>query len=173
MTISQAETRNLHPHGTYCLNFGADGEPPSPPPRAYFERGKLIETVVASLAENPIALIGRIRKRFGGDRQFIRGDEFPASRTKFLSRLLTVTFESPENPTSPRPPLSPSEMLMALDNTESILGPQGPDGENLLSSRGVVSVQQHLSRHYIPHHHCAHGLQIPGVPHAIDRGRAY
>ena len=78
----------------------------------------------------------RIKQRFGENRSFIRCDRLTTSHTHFLQKLSEATgagVGNPEDLSPMRRYLSSKEMIMVLDNAESVLGLAETDAQETYS----------------------------------------
>ena len=84
----------------------------------------------------------RIKRQFGNSRSFIRCDRLIASHTHFLRRLSEATgagVEHPEDLSAMRRYLSSKDMVIVLDNAESILGLAEENSQEIYSVADELS----------------------------------
>ena len=77
------------------------------------------------------------------NQRFTRCDQIPTSRIHFLSQLSKVIgpgVENPEDPTQLQPFLSSREMIIFLDNAESVFGPRGTDAQEIYAVTEELSL---------------------------------
>ena len=133
-------------------------------PIALFGAGGIGKTSIALT----VLRHNQIKERFGENCRFIRCDQFPASRTHFFARLskaIGAGVENPEGLIPLRPFLSSREILIILDNAESVLDPQGANARELYSvvdelcqfKSICVCITSHITT--VPRH-----SKRPGIP---------
>ena len=123
------------------------GESPPPAPRNFAGRDELIENAICLInTDTPIAFIGAggigktavaltlldhncIKEKFGSNRRFIRCEEVQSYGHFFnrLSKVIGATIESVPDMTALRPFLLSTNILLVLDNAETILDPHAPE----------------------------------------------
>ena len=112
----------------------------------------------------------RVKQWFGENRRFIRCDRLRAmlAHLNRLSKVTGMGIENPEDSTPLRPLMSSREIVIVLDNTESILNPEGTDTGDLCIGGGAERTADPVSVHNVVHLHHSSWMQYYWDPDGVN-----